>query len=128
MRRFLTTSLLAAAMAVSGTSFAAAGEVCKPKLTVKDTRFSDAQRDTQERRWTATVSADASRCATTAGYFDLGVLRQKENAVELEFREQFIWSAPTVMIGINFWVDEAVEDHWIDSVQACPCANQAGGR
>jgi hypothetical protein len=123
MRRFLTPLLLAAAMAVSGTSFSAAGPVCKPKLTVKDIRLSDVQRGTQERRWTATVSADASRCATTAGYFDLGVLRQKENAVELQFREQFVWSAPTVMIGIDFWADEAVEDYWIDGVQACPCAN-----
>jgi hypothetical protein len=122
MRRFLTISLLVAAMAASGTSFTAAGPACKPNLTVKDIRFSDVQRGTQERRWTATVSADASRCATTAGYFDLGVLRQKENAVELEFREQFIWSAPAMTIGIEFWADEAVEDYWIDSVQACPCA------
>ena len=122
MRQFLTASLLAIAAAASGISVAAAGPVCKPKLTVTDIRLSDVQRETQERRWTATVSADASRCATTAGYFDLGVLRQKENGVELQFREQFAWSAPAVMIGIDFWADEAVEDHWIDGVQACPCA------
>ena len=89
---------------------------------MKDIRFSEVQRETQERRWTAIVSADASRCATTAGYFDLGVVRQKENGVELQFREQFIWSAPAMMIGIDFWTDEAVEDYWIDSVQDCPCA------
>jgi hypothetical protein len=123
MRRFLKTSLLAAAIAATHTSFAAAGPVCKPKLTVGDIKFSEVQRDTQERRWTAIVTADASRCATTAGYFDLGVVRQKENAVELQFREQFVWSAPAVMIGIDFWADEAVEDYWIDSVQACPCVN-----
>jgi len=122
MRQLLTASFLAAAIAVSGTSFVAAGPVCKPKLTVKDIKFAEVQRETQERRWTAIVAADASRCATTAGYFDLGVVRQKENGVELEFREQFIWSAPTVTIGIDFWSDEAVEDYWIDSVQACPCA------
>lgn len=122
MRRFLTATLLSTAIAVAGTSFATAGAVCKPKLTVKDIRFSEVQRETQERRWTAIVSADASRCATTAGYFDLGVVRQKENGVELQFREQFIWSAPAMMIGIDFWTDEAVEDYWIDSVQDCPCA------
>jgi hypothetical protein len=122
MRQFLKALLLSAALAAVHTPIATAGAVCKPKLSVKDVQFSEVQRDTQERRWTATVSADASRCATTAGYFDLGVLRQKENAVELEFREQFIWSAPTVMIGIDFWTDEAVEDYWIDSIQACPCA------
>jgi hypothetical protein len=26
------------------------------------------------------------------------------------------------MVGVDFWADEAVESHWIDSVQACPCA------
>ena len=122
MRQFLKTLLLSAALAAAHTSIAAAGPVCKPKLSVTNIQFSDVQRETQERRWTATVSADASRCATTAGYFDLGVLRQKENGVELEFREQFIWSAPAVMIGVDFWADEAVEDYWIDSIQACPCA------
>ena len=71
--------------------------------------------------WTAVVSADASGCATTAGYFEVGFSRMKENAVELEFREQFIWSSPSVTIGLGFWADEAVESVWIDSVQACPC-------
>ena len=121
MRQFLKASLLATVVAISGTSFAAAGPVCKPKLAVKDIQFSEVQRETQERRWTATVSADASRCATTAGYFDLGVVRQKENGVEVQFREQFIWSAPTVMIGIDFWADEAVEGYRLTSVAPCPC-------
>jgi len=122
MRTLLKTLMLSAAFAAAHASLAAGGGLCKPKLSVQNVRFSDVQRETQERRWTATVAADASRCATTAGYFDLGVLRQKENGVELEFREQFIWSAPTVMIGIDFWADEAVEAYWIDSIQACPCA------
>jgi hypothetical protein len=75
-----------------------------------------------ERKWTAAVTVDASRCATTAGYFEVGFLREKENGAELEFREQFIWSVPSVKIGVDFWADEAAERYWIDSVQACPCA------
>jgi hypothetical protein len=34
---------------------------------------------TPERKWTATVMVDASRCAANAsGYFDLGITRLKE--------------------------------------------------
>ena len=42
-----------------------------------------------ERKWTAVVSVDASRCATTAGSFEIIFSRQKENGLEIEFREQF---------------------------------------
>jgi hypothetical protein len=123
MYRFLQAFVLITAVVVASASFAGDGPVCKPKLTLGNVTFSDVQRDTQERRWTLAVAADASRCASTAGYFDLGVVRQKENGGELQFREQFIWSAPTVLVGIDFWWDEAVEDYWVDSIQACPCAD-----
>ena len=96
--------------------------MCKPHLTFKEVQFSPVRPPTQERRWTATVVADASRCATTAGYFEIGFARQKENSIELEFREQFIWSVPSAAVSVDFWADEAVESFWIDSVQACPCA------
>jgi len=66
------------------------------------------QPPTLERRWTAIVSADARRCATTAGYFEMGLAREKETGLELEFREQFIWSLPSVTVGVDFWADEAV--------------------
>ena len=101
---------------------ALSNEVCKPTLTFKQVHLSEMRPPTQERRWTAIVTAEASRCATTAGYFEVGISRLKENGIELEFREQFIWSLPSVTVGIDFWADEAVESYWIDSVQACPCA------
>jgi hypothetical protein len=85
-------------------------------------QLSEMRPPTLERRWTATVTADASRCATTAGYFEVGISRLKEIGTEVEFREQFIWSSPAVLIGIDFWADEAVEAYWVDSIQACPCA------
>jgi hypothetical protein len=75
-----------------------------------------------ERKWIATVTADASRCATTAGYFEVGFSREKEYSLGLEFREQFIWSGPSTKIGLDFWFDEAVEAYWVDSIQPCPCA------
>jgi hypothetical protein len=113
---------LAGALGFAGMTPAMGAPVCKPVLTFKDVQFSAMQKPTLERRWTATVSADASRCATTAGYFEAGFSRLKETGAEVEFREQFIWSAPSVMIGVDFWADEAVESYWIDSIQACPCA------
>jgi hypothetical protein len=122
MSRSYISALLAGLIGLASVSQAAGGQVCKPALAFKEVQFSPMQPPTLERRWTAIVSVDASRCATTAGYFDVGIARQKENGLELEFREQFIWSSPAVMVGIDFWADEAVESHWIDSVQACPCA------
>ena len=101
---------------------AVAGQVCKPALTVTNARLSEMQPPTLERRWTATVSADVRRCATTAGYFEIGLERQKETGLEVEFREQFIWSLPQVLVSVDFWADEAVGTYWIDSIQPCPCA------
>ena len=106
----------------AGAAQAGSTPMCKPILAVKDVQFSAMQLPATERKWTATVTADASRCATTAGYFEVGFLREKEYSLGLEFREQFIWSAPSVKIGVDVWFYEAVESHWIDSVRPCPCA------
>ena len=115
--------LAACTLVFAGVSQATAGApTCRPVLNIKDVKFSPMTPPTMERKWSATVAVDASRCATTAGYFEIGFLREKENGMALEFREQFIWSAPSVLIGLDFWADEAVERAWIGSIQACPCA------
>ena len=54
---------------------------------------------------------------------EIGFLRAKEYSMDLEFREQFIWSVPAVLVGLDFWFDEAVEQYWIHSIQPCPCAH-----
>jgi len=46
----------------------------------------------------------------------------KEVGPESEFREQFIWLPPSVLVGVDFWADEAVERFWIDNVTPCACA------
>ena len=122
MLRTFVVGFLAGSIGLIGAAQAGGQPVCKPVLAVKDVQFSAMQPPTMERKWTATVTVDASRCATTAGYFEAGFLREKENGIEIGFREQFIWSVPSVKIGLDFWADEAAESHWIDSVQACPCA------
>ena len=122
MIRTFVVGLLAGGLGLIGAAQAGSQPICKPTLAIKDVQFSKMQKPTMERKWTAVVAVDASRCATTAGYFEVGFLREKENGVELEFREQFIWSVPSVKIGLDFWADEAAQSHWVDSVQACPCA------
>jgi hypothetical protein len=77
---------------------------------------------TLERKWTATVVADASRCATTTGTFEVGFSRLEEGGPEVDFHEEFIWSAPSVKISVDFSASEAVETYWIHSIQVCPCA------
>jgi hypothetical protein len=106
-------------------SSAVAGPVCRPKLSLTRAALSEMRPPTMERRWTATiVVANASKCASKAGYFELGFLREKENSLPLEFREQFIWMEPSSLVGIDVSADEAVERVWIDNVQPCPCADQ----
>ena len=121
MSRSILAWLLTGILGFTGTTQAADRQMCKPILVIKDVQFSKMQPPTLERKWTATVSADASRCATTAGYFDVGFSRLKENGLELEFREQFVWLPPEVKVSVDFWADEAVEAYWLDNVGPCPC-------
>jgi hypothetical protein len=122
-RRSWTVALLAGAIGLLAGSPAVSQQVCKPTLTITDVQFSKWQRPTMERKWTATVAVDASRCAAnTAGYFEIGFLRLIENGVDIEFTEEFAWMSPEVTVGVDFWANEAVGRTWINKVSACPCA------
>jgi hypothetical protein len=124
MYRTLIAVLVASELAFASVAQAAGDAVCRPKLTVTGVQFSEMIPPTLERKWTATVMVDASRCAANAsGYFDLGITRQKETGYELDFRERFVWLAPSVKIGVDFAADEAVERYWIENVTPCKCAN-----
>ncbi len=122
MDRSCVAGLLAGLISLIGVTQAVSEQTCKPALVFKDVQFSEMQPPTLVRRWTAVISVDASRCTTTIGAFEVGFSRLKETAPELEFREQLIWSAPSVKIAVDFAADEAVEAYWIDKVYACPCA------
>ena len=65
-------------------------------------RFSAMQPPALERRWTAVLSVDASRCTTTSGSFGLVFSRLKENGPTSEFEEQFVWTLPSVMVSVDF--------------------------
>ena len=103
-------------------SAAQAGEpICKPTLGFREVRFSPMQPPTLERKWTAVLSVDASRCATASGRFGIIFSRMKENALETDFVEHFTWKPGSMEVSVNFWADEAVEGYWLNGVAACPC-------
>ena len=117
---FLSRNLMIALLGV-GLTPAAAAPTCKPVLAFKQVRFSPTQPETMERTWSATLSVDASRCATTSGRFEILFSRLKENAPEADFAERFTWKPESVEVSVNFWADEAVEDYWLHNIAACPC-------
>lgn len=115
--------LLANVVGFTGMTAAEEQKVCRPVLTVMDVRFSKMQPVTLERRWSAVVMVDASRCSDNAsGYFEIGFSRLKENAPDLDFAEEFVWLSPSVKVSVDLSADEAVEAYWIGKVSTCPCA------
>jgi hypothetical protein len=122
MKQFsITSGLVATVLGLVNVTQAVGQQVCRPVLAFKNVQFSSMQPPTMERKWTAAVSVDASRCATTSGRFRIGFSRLKEGAPEMDFREQFTWQPPSVTVAVDFWSDEAVEGYWLDSIAQCPC-------
>jgi uncharacterized protein len=122
-QRWLLTRLLSSDAVSPLVSPALAGPVCRPVLSISRATLSEMRLPTMKRRWTATIAADASKCVSKAGYFEIDFLREKEIGLPMEFRERFIWNEPSSQVRIDVGGDEAVERAWIDSIQACPCAN-----
>ena len=114
-------AVLASALGVMDTAWAADRPVCKPALAFKDVNFSGVNPETLMRTWSATVSVDASRCASSSGRFEILFTRQKENAIEVDFIEPFEWRPGAVEIAVEFWADEAVEDYRATRIAECPC-------
>jgi hypothetical protein len=120
-RRWFMTEALVASLMLGVAAPAGAEFACKPGLAFKEVRFSKAQN--LQRKWLATLSVDASRCAATAGQFEIAFVRLKEFGPDLLFTEKFRWTAGSVDVAVNFWWDEAVRDYWIADVEPCGCAD-----
>jgi hypothetical protein len=129
MPSFKPLASLAFALAIFASPPSPAATVCKPKLSVKQARLSDREdAPNSQRKWTAIIDVDASRCATSSGRFTIHIVREKENAPELEFSEQSTWqTGPTqvgqIEIAVDFWRDEAVLAYFVGPVGRCPCRN-----
>ena len=113
--------LLAGSIGLISATQAAGQRTCRPALAFKEVRFSPMRPPTMERKWTAVLSVDASRCATTSGRFGIGFSRLKETGPEIDFQEQFVWKSASVEVSIDFAADEAVEGYWLNDVVPCPC-------
>ena len=112
-------AVIAAVMACAPTPIAA-NPLCKPKLTLREARFSETRN--QQRTWTATLAVDNAHCMQSSGIFEVKFVRLKEFGPDLLFTERFEWSADMVEISLDFWWDEAVGDYWIADVRPCGCA------
>ena len=109
------------ALLLAGVSQVVAAPACKPILAIKDVQFSEINLETMLRKWTATVSVDASRCATESGRFEIMFTRLKENAPEIDLVEPFVWEPGIVDVSVDFWADEAVEGYRLGGIATCPC-------
>jgi hypothetical protein len=121
-QRFTSSRVSAAAAALllaCVSTPTSAGRICKPALTVKDVKFSEARNEL--RKWTATLAVDSSHCVDSSGSFEIRFTRLKEFGPDLLFTERFSWSSPSVEVSLDFWWDEAVGDFWIGDVSPCGC-------
>lgn len=99
-----------------------AEDTCRPALALRDVHLSEMQPPTRSRTWSAVVAVDASRCpAKATGTFDIVFVRESETAPDLEFRERFVWRAPSVHVQVDLAADEAVQSYRIDNVTSCAC-------
>ena len=121
MYRSHVIGLLAGSIGFISVAQATVQQTCTPALAFKEIRFSEMQLPALERKWTATLSVDASRCATTSGRFEIIFSRSKEIGMEIEFRERFMWQPELVEVSVDFWVDEWVDRYRLDNVATCPC-------
>jgi hypothetical protein len=124
MYRSRISGLLAGIMGLVSVTQAVGQQECRPTLAFKEVHFSEMQPPTLQRKWTAVISVDTSRCAANSqGYFEIVFSRLKEIGPEIEFRERFTWLSPAVRAEVGFWADEAVERYWIDNIALCPCGD-----
>jgi hypothetical protein len=123
MKRFPAAAILAGVIGGAGLTQAFGQPSCRPNLAFKDVAFSAMQPPTMQRKWTAVVSVDASRCAMGSnGSFEIVFTRLQEFGPDTEFSDAFIWVAPEVTVSVSFAPTEAVQDYRIGRITPCTCA------
>ena len=122
MYRSLISGIVASLLGPASIVPVNGGVLCHPKLAVTDVQFSEMIPPTLERKWTAIVSVDISKClADSSGYFDIVFTRLSENAPDLEFSERFAWRPPSIDVAVNFAANEAVQHFRVGNVTSCTC-------
>jgi hypothetical protein len=122
MYRSLVSCAVASALGLASIVPVSGQPVCRPKLTVTDVRFSEIVAPSLERKWSAIVSVDASRCQPNSnGYFEVVFTRLNEFGPDLEFRERYAWRPPSVDIAVTFAANEAVQRFRVENITSCAC-------
>ena len=118
-RRALTVLLACLFVAPAVPAFATI--TCKPLLAIKNVREIRISALPQPWRWQATITADASYCATRSGNFEIDVIRIKEYSPDMQFTEKYRWNAGQFDVSIELAADEAIEDYRIGFIAPCVC-------
>ena len=118
-RRALTALLACLFVASAVPAFATI--TCKPLLAIKNVREIRASTMPQPWRWQATITADASYCATRSGNFEIDVIRIKEYSPDVQFTEKYRWNAGQFDVSIELAADEAIEDYRVGFIAPCVC-------
>jgi hypothetical protein len=92
---------------------------CKPIITLKSAQISEPRGMT--RGWTAILYINAFFCATSFGRFEVDFIREKENAPDMQFTEQFEWRPGETAISIELWRDETVSAYRVGFIAPCAC-------
>jgi hypothetical protein len=80
MYRSCMSGFLASIIGLVSVTQAVGQRECRPTLVFKEVHFSEMRPPTLERKWTAVVSVDASRCAANSqGYFEIVFWRRKSD-------------------------------------------------
>jgi hypothetical protein len=123
-QRLSQAALVAAALLSICIGPAQSSESCRAALEITDVHFTEMQPPNLLRTWSAVVSVDVPRCAAKAtGTFDIVFVRGIEIGPDLEFRERFVWRAPSVNVKLDFAAYEAVQSYRIDNVTPCACGD-----
>ena len=120
LRAILRCTALGLFVAACATQ-ATAGPVCKPHLAFRQVNFSPINYETMERRWSATLSVDASRCDTASGRFEILFLLMSETAPDNDLARAFTWAPGLIDVALDVTANEWIDGYWLQGIAACPC-------
>jgi hypothetical protein len=119
--RLARAGLLAGLLIAMSATDALPAITCKPILSIRNVREIRGPTATQPWRWTATIVADASYCATRSGTFEIDFIRIKEYAPDVQFTEAYKWSPGRFEVTVELAADEAILKYRIGFVAPCVC-------
>jgi len=119
----ITRPCLLACVLVAASATSSLSEItCKPLLLVKTIREMRAPTTpAQPWTWKATITADASYCATRGGNFEIDFMRIKEYAPDVQFTEKYRWSQGEFDVSMELTADEAIHNYRIGFIAPCVC-------